>query len=303
MPAKTKPDLKSMLADKVNSLSISTPEDTSTNTTETMEGSIIPSETEVMPLPDIVITIDEAKTRITMLQNFISEMMVEGQDYGVIPNVNKPSLFKPGAEKLCDIFGFAKHVEVTNRLENFIEGAFFYEVKVSLVNKRTGLLEAEGVGCCNSKENKYKSQSGFNVQNTILKMAKKRAFIDAVLSATRTSCIFTQDVEDTTPTNNGKNDKPDNKSSVKSNKKSTTQTSDQNAVTDKSDKNVPTSPAVTLTKAKAKQISNIIEIKKLGVETVKNIMQTRYGISESKYLTDVQACDFINHLLSYKTAQ
>jgi hypothetical protein len=32
--------------------------------------------------------------------------------------------------------------------------------------------------------------------NTIIKMAKKRAYIDATLSATRTSGIFTQDLED-----------------------------------------------------------------------------------------------------------
>src|SRR5690606_28333663 len=32
--------------------------------------------------------------------------------------------------------------------------------------------------------------------NTVLKMAKKRALIDATLSATRSSGIFTQDVED-----------------------------------------------------------------------------------------------------------
>lgn len=33
-------------------------------------------------------------------------------------------------------------------------------------------------------------------KNTVLKMAKKRAFVDAVISATRSSGIFTQDVED-----------------------------------------------------------------------------------------------------------
>lgn len=36
----------------------------------------------------------------------------------------------------------------------------------------------------------------YDLVNTLIKMAKKRAFIDAVLSATRTSGIFTQDIED-----------------------------------------------------------------------------------------------------------
>lgn len=35
--------------------------------------------------------------------------------------------------------------------------------------------------------------------NTVLKMAKKRAFVDAILSATAASDIFTQDIEDSVP--------------------------------------------------------------------------------------------------------
>lgn len=36
----------------------------------------------------------------------------------------------------------------------------------------------------------------FTIVNTLLKMTKKRALIDAVLSSTRASGIFKQDVED-----------------------------------------------------------------------------------------------------------
>jgi len=36
----------------------------------------------------------------------------------------------------------------------------------------------------------------FTAINTVLKMAKKRAYVDAILTATHASGIFTQDMED-----------------------------------------------------------------------------------------------------------
>jgi hypothetical protein len=85
---------------------------------------------------------------------------------------------------------------VTNRTEDWDTGFVAYEVKVTLINKRTRDTEAEGIGSCNSRERRYKSQDAANVANTLLKMAKKRALIDATLSATGCSSIFTQDIED-----------------------------------------------------------------------------------------------------------
>ncbi|MEN1761736.1 hypothetical protein [Anoxynatronum sibiricum] len=147
-------------------------------------------------LPTLAITLEEARERIRMLQTFVAEMMVEGQDYGKIPGCQKPTLLKPGAEKLCDIFGFSKEVEVINRLEDWEKGIFHFEVKVRLTSKRTGFVEAEGIGSCNTWEKKYASQDPYTLVNTIMKMAKKRALVDAVLSATRSSNLFTQDLED-----------------------------------------------------------------------------------------------------------
>ena len=55
---------------------------------------------------------------------------------------------------------------------------------------------AEGVGISNSRESKYSRNTGFQVQNTILKMAKKRALVDAALNVGNLSARFTQDLED-----------------------------------------------------------------------------------------------------------
>jgi len=183
-------NLKDKLAERVETI----------NTDEQSQNVIMLKPTEkpeaVSVIPEFAITINEAKDRISMLQNFVKEMMVPNVDYGLIPGCQKPSLYKSGAEKLCDVYGFSKQLEVTNRIEDWEHGIFAYEVKMILISKRTGQIEAEGIGSCNSRERKYKNQDGFTLCNTILKMAKKRALIDAVLSATRSSGIFTQDVED-----------------------------------------------------------------------------------------------------------
>ncbi len=147
--------------------------------------------------PDFAVSLEEAGRRIAMLKQFVREHMVEGEDYGVIPGASpKPTLFKPGAEKLNAIFGLAPVVEITNRVEDWDAGFAAYEIKVILINKRSGGVEAEGIGNCNSRERRYKNQDAANIANTLLKMAKKRALIDATLSATRASGMFTQDLED-----------------------------------------------------------------------------------------------------------
>lgn len=147
--------------------------------------------------PDFTVSLEEAGRRIRMLKEFVRDHMVDGEDYGVIPGTSaKPTLLKAGAEKLNAIFGLAPVVEVTNRVEDWDTGFVSYEVKVTLLNKRTTNVEAEGIGSCNSRERRYKNQDAANVANTLLKMAKKRALIDATLSATRASGLFTQDLED-----------------------------------------------------------------------------------------------------------
>ena len=89
----------------------------------------------VSVMPDFAITISQAKDRITLLQNFVKEMMIPNVDYGLIPGCQKPSLYKSGAEKLCDVYGFSKQIEVTNRIEDWEKALFSYEVKVTLINK------------------------------------------------------------------------------------------------------------------------------------------------------------------------
>jgi hypothetical protein len=185
-------------------------------------------------MPTFVMSVAQARAQLAQLQEFVRGVMVKGEDYGEIPGTDKPTLLKPGAEKLNEIYGYAPSLEVTHRIEDWEGGFFHYEVRCRLVSKRTGNVIAEGVGSCNSREKRYadrwvfaseipadvdrstlktrefKKRDGsgtfnkylwanediYTLVNTILKMAKKRALVDATLSATRSSGIFTQDMED-----------------------------------------------------------------------------------------------------------
>lgn len=152
--------------------------------------------TAIDVFPDFAASPEEVTRRTQMLKTYVREHMNQGEDYGIIPGANKPTLFKPGAEKLNAVYGLSPMVEVTNRIEDWDSGFVAYEVKVTLINKRSNGIEAEGIGSCNSRERRYKNQDAAGIANTVLKMAKKRALIDATLSATRASGMFTQDIED-----------------------------------------------------------------------------------------------------------
>ncbi|HYE10508.1 MAG TPA: hypothetical protein VEF53_10060 [Patescibacteria group bacterium] len=219
-------------------------------------------------VPEFVISLNEARERIKLLQEFVSEFMIPGLDFGVIPGYSKPCLLKSGSEKLCDIFGFSKHINVVNRVENWYKGYFSYEVKATLISKRTGLIEAEGLGSCNSKEQKFRNQDSYSIINTLLKIAAKRALIDAVLSATRSSGIFTQDVEDICTSELKLNESPQYTSSSEA-------------------------PA---TKKQLNELFAIVEKNSISIEQIKTLLSERYGVNESKQLTAAQALDFIAYL-------
>ena len=57
-------------------------------------------------------------------------------------------------------------------------------------------LVGEGFGSCNSREKSHWRKDPLANDNTILKMAKKRAHVDAVLTGLGASNVFTQDLED-----------------------------------------------------------------------------------------------------------
>lgn len=165
--------------------------------TNEVQGIIKKQETaEVDIVPSFAITLEESEKRLKLFQSFVKRQMREGVDYGRIPGIPKPTLFKAGAEKLTSIYGLAPHFDIVDQVKDWEKGIFHYQMKCRLISIRNGFVMAEGIGSCNSKERRYRNQDAFTIDNTILKMAKKRALVDAVLTATRASGYFTQDIED-----------------------------------------------------------------------------------------------------------
>lgn len=141
-------------------------------------------------------------TKLTQFQNVVRTQMCKDVDYGVIPGTHKPSLYKPGAEKLLKMHGLSDRYEIVEKIEDWDKPLFRYLIKCTAIHAATGTVISEGLGEANSMETKWRYRNGkdntevYSVVNTILKMAKKRAMVDACLGACRLSAVFTQDVED-----------------------------------------------------------------------------------------------------------
>lgn len=132
--------------------------------------------------------------KITAFQGVVHQSLKQGQDFGIIPGTNKPTLLKPGAEKINMLMGLTSEFEILDSTRDFENGFFQYQVKCRLL--KNGFPITNGLGSCNTKERKYIKQDPFTMDNTVLKMAKKRAFVDATLLVGSLSDIFTQDLED-----------------------------------------------------------------------------------------------------------
>ena len=175
----------------------------------------------------IIETVDIDNISATMnkiAQAVVQKTLKQGHDFGEVPGTSKPTLLKPGGEKICMLFGLNPEYEFLQTTEDYDKEFFSYNIRCTLF--RNGQPVAQGVGSCNSKEKKYRyinvdtipdnymgASESFtdkygrtkykinnpdicSLVNTILKMAKKRAFIDAVLQVASLSEVFTQDLED-----------------------------------------------------------------------------------------------------------
>ena len=168
--------------------------------------------------------ISTTMNKIAQMQAVVQKTLKQGHDFGEVPGTSKPTLLKPGGEKICMLFGLNPEYEFLQVTEDYDKEFFSYNIRCTLF--RNGQPVAQGVGSCNSKEKKYRfinvdtipenymgASESFtdkygrtkykinnpdicSLVNTILKMAKKRAFIDAVLQVASLSEVFTQDLED-----------------------------------------------------------------------------------------------------------
>lgn len=132
--------------------------------------------------------------KIGQFQKVVQSQLMQNHDYGVIPGTPKPTLLKPGAEKILMLLGLRSEFDIVDSTRDFDKGFFQYQVKCKLY--RGDMLVTEGLGSCNNRERKYIKMDPYTMDNTVLKMAKKRALVDAALLVGSLSDIFTQDLED-----------------------------------------------------------------------------------------------------------
>lgn len=171
-----------------------------------------PAGFSVSAMPPFGVT--EIRQRIQAVQEVMRGVMKEGTHFGTIPGTPKPSLWKAGAEVLCLTFRLAPILEsrvvaddlecewpynATKRDGSVVQGICvgFFEVEATCtISNLNGEPLSRCSARCNNREGKYRSMSLYEIRNTVLKMAEKRAFVSAVLMATGASDIFTQDLDD-----------------------------------------------------------------------------------------------------------
>ena len=155
-------------------------------------------------------TVQDLVDSAQKVKEAMAQAMSADVHYGVIPGTRgKPSLWKPGAEKLCSLFRLGTQIEL-NRTE-LDNGHLEVEARVRLVHIPTGRHVGEGVGSCTTMESRYRfrgwegngterkrveNSNPWDMRNTVVKMACKRGLVAATLIVTAASDVFSQDVED-----------------------------------------------------------------------------------------------------------
>lgn len=146
------------------------------------------------------------RSQVNQIQYLMQDVLQKGTHYDTIKGCgDRPVLLQPGAEKIALMFRFVPKYEITK--EDLGDNHREYDVTCNLLNEE-GSIVGVGMGLCSTMEKKYRYRKDWQTKatvenediadlwNTVLKMAKKRAFVDAVRSTTAASDIFTQDIEE-----------------------------------------------------------------------------------------------------------
>ena len=148
-----------------------------------------------LPTAEFKSGLDRRKANRQVLMEWIKSSLVKDHDYGSIMlkgTQSKPSLFKPGAEKICGMLSLIPSFPNLDKYEELaISGKDVKTIilKCTLTNQN-GTVVASGIG---ARMVEIQDQGNLN---KALKMAAKSAVIDATLRCAGLSEIFTQDLED-----------------------------------------------------------------------------------------------------------
>ena len=111
------------------------------------------------------------------LGNFLATLK-EGKDFGYIPNIPKPVLFKQGALRILNFLKCSYEVALVDKTIIPAEKLISYTVCVTVLSAE-GKQVGQALGSTNSLESKF-AKSGFSSDNMLVSMATKRALIAVV---------------------------------------------------------------------------------------------------------------------------
>ena len=92
--------------------------------------------------------------KICEWQQLVQINLKEGKDYGTIPGTSKPTLYKPGAEKIVMLGKLRSTFDVLDETKDWEKEFFQFEIRWNLWVGE--VIIAQGVGLCSSKEDKYR---------------------------------------------------------------------------------------------------------------------------------------------------
>lgn len=152
--------------------------------------------------------LDRRKQNRAALMAWVRDALVDGTDFGKIHIVHKskcaagkecknpahfskPSLFKPGAEKICGMLGVTvRYPTLADYERAALTGSILSQIIIRCeILDASDRVVADGIGA------RVIAQDNGDI-NKALKMAEKSAHIDATLRMAGLSEVFTQDIED-----------------------------------------------------------------------------------------------------------
>ena len=110
---------------------------------------------------DMRMSVQAVREQINAIQHLMKEALQgptkdhpEGVHYGIVPGTNKPSLLKPGAEKIAMMFRLIPKYEMERT--DLMNGHREYHCTCTLIHGPSGMIAGQGVGSASTMESKYR---------------------------------------------------------------------------------------------------------------------------------------------------
>lgn len=101
------------------------------------------------------LSVEDVVAQVQKIQKLMGAVMHEGEHYGKLPGTEKPSLYQPGAQKLNFVFRLGDRNTKIEQVD-LPHGHREYRVTLDIVHIPSGMILAQGVGSCSTREAKYR---------------------------------------------------------------------------------------------------------------------------------------------------